>query len=252
MILEQLKFIESIHSTNVTLMEERSNYLEHWDKRFDFYGIFTDEQTQGKGLGSNKWVSHKGQNILISFIFQPPITIQNQFYFNQFFAISIFTFLSRYVDHLSIKWPNDIYVGNKKIAGILIEHTIQGSQLLSTIAGVGININQLQFDPTLPNPTSLAQITGKKFEINTLILELASVLEDQYNLIKNSNYKRLEQHYFSHLYQFQKWAQYRIKDQLITGKIVGLSSFGQLQIESESGAIHTCNYKEVQFIIPIE
>ncbi len=252
MILEQLKFIESIHSTNVTLMEECSKYLEHWDKRFDFYGIYTDEQTQGKGLGSNKWVSHKGQNILISFIFQPPITTQNQFYFNQFFAISIFTFLSRYIENLSIKWPNDIYVGNKKIAGILIEHSIQGSNLQCTIAGVGININQTRFDPTILNPTSLAQISGKEFDVTMLISELMRILEKQYQLIKEQKFEVLEQNYLSHLYQYQKWTQYRIKDQLITGRIVGLSPFGQLLIESESGAIYTCNYKEVKFLIPTE
>jgi BirA family transcriptional regulator, biotin operon repressor / biotin---[acetyl-CoA-carboxylase] ligase len=252
MILEQLKFFESIHSTNVTLMNEYSIYLEHWDKRFDFYGIYTDEQTQGKGLGSNKWVSHKGQNILISFLFQPPITIQNQFYFNQYFSIAIFTFLSRYLDNLTIKWPNDIYVGNKKIAGILIEHSIQGSNLQCTIAGVGININQTRFDPTIFNPTSLAQIIGKEFDIKTLISELVSVLEAQYHLIKEQKYEVLEQIYLSHLYQYQKWAQYRINDQLITGRIIGLSPFGQLQIESDTCELYTCNYKEVKFIIPTE
>jgi BirA family biotin operon repressor/biotin-[acetyl-CoA-carboxylase] ligase len=252
MILEQLKFFESIHSTNVTLMNEHSIYLEHWDKRFDFYGIYTDEQTQGKGLGSNKWVSHKGQNILISFLFQPPITIQNQFYFNQYFSIAIFTFLSRYLENLSIKWPNDIYVGNKKIAGILIEHSIQGSNLQCTIAGVGININQTCFDPTVLNPTSLAQITGKEFDIKTLISELVGVLEAQYHLIKEQKYEVLEQIYLSHLFQYQKWAQYLIKDQLITGRIIGLSPFGQLQIESDTGELYTCNYKEVKFLTPTD
>ncbi|MBP1673296.1 MAG: biotin--[acetyl-CoA-carboxylase] ligase [Bacteroidetes bacterium] len=252
MILEQLKFFESIHSTNVTLMNEHSFYLEHWDKRFDFYGIYTDEQTQGKGLGSNTWYSHKGQNILISFLFQPPITIQNQFYFNQYFSLAIYTFLSRYVDNLTIKWPNDIYAGNKKIAGILIEHSIQGSNLQCTIAGVGININQTRFDPTILNPTSLAQITGKEFDVTMLISELMRILEKQYQLIKEQKFEVLEQNYLSHLYQYQKWAQYRIKDQLITGRIMGLSSYGQLLIECESGAIYTCNYKEVKFLILTE
>ena len=249
MKLEQLQFIETTHSTNVTLRENASLTLQDWDKDSHFYGIYTLEQTQGKGLGSNRWLSQRGQNILISFLFQPPITIQNQFYFNQYFAIAIRHFLSSFIENPLIKWPNDIYVGNKKIAGILIEHSIQGDRLKYSVAGVGININQTTFDPEIPNPTSLRLLTGQEYKITDLILELVKSLNETYHLILNQEFSELEQEYLNHLFQYQTTARYLIQEQEIIGTIVGLSPIGQLLIQSETGELHTCNYKEVKFLI---
>lgn len=249
MKLEQLQFIETTHSTNVTLRENASLYLQDWDKDSHFYGIYTLEQTQGKGLGSNRWLSQRGQNILISFLFQPPITIQNQFYFNQYFAIAIRNFLSKYIKDPKIKWPNDIYVGNKKIAGILIEHSIQGDILKYSIAGVGININQTSFEPEIPNPTSLSILTGKKYDIPTLVHQLVDSLNESYHLILNQEFTKLEQEYLNHLFQYQTVARYLIHEQAFSGTIVGLSPIGQLLIQNENGTLHTCNYKEVKFLL---
>ena len=246
---EQLQFIETTHSTNVTLREKALSYLQDWDKESYFYGIYTHEQTEGKGLGNNRWLSQSGQNILISFLFQPPITIQNQFYFNQYFAIAIRDFLSKFIENPIIKWPNDIYVGNKKIAGILIEHSIQGDTLKYSIAGVGININQTFFEPEIPNPTSLSILTGKMFDISELIDQLVDSLNDQYQLIMNLNFKKLEEEYLTHLFQYQTTARYMIQEQEMIGSIVGLSPIGQLLIQSATGELYTCNYKEVKFLL---
>lgn len=249
MKMEQLQFIETTHSTNVTLRENASLTLQDWNKDYHFYGIYTLEQTQGKGLGANRWLSQRGQNILISFLFQPPITIQNQFYFNQYFALAIRDFLSKFIENPMIKWPNDIYVGNKKIAGILIEHSIQGDTLKYSIAGVGININQTLFEPEIPNPTSLSILTGITFDIPELIDQLADSLNEHYHLIMNQNYKNLEEEYLTHLFQYQITARYLIQEQEIIGTIVGLSPIGQLLIQSATGELYTCNYKEVKFLL---
>lgn len=249
MKMEQLQFIETTHSTNVTLRENASLTLQEWNKDYHFYGIYTLEQTQGKGLGSNRWLSQRGQNILISFLFQPPITIQNQFYFNQYFALAIRDFLSKFIENPMIKWPNDIYVGNKKIAGILIEHSIQGDTLKYSIAGVGININQTLFEPEIPNPTSLSILTGITFDIPELIDQLADSLNEHYHLIMNQNFKNLEEEYLTHLFQYQITARYLIQEQEIIGTIVGLSPIGQLLIQSATGELYTCNYKEVKFLL---
>ena len=249
MKMEQLQFIETTHSTNVTLRKNASLTLQDWNKDYHFYGIYTLEQTQGKGLGSNRWLSQRGQNILISFLFQPPITIQNQFYFNQYFALAIRDFLSKFIENPMIKWPNDIYVGNKKIAGILIEHSIQGDTLKYSIAGVGININQTLFEPEIPNPTSLSILTGITFDIPELIDQLADSLNEHYHLIMNQNYKNLEEEYLTHLFQYQITARYLIQEQEIIGTIVGLSPIGQLLIQSATGELYTCNYKVVKFLL---
>lgn len=250
MKMEPLQFIETTHSTNVTLQEKSSETLNHWDKSFNFYGIYTNEQTQGKGLGSNKWCSTKGQNILVSFLFQPPITPQNQFYFNQFFALSIRKFLAQFVENPKIKWPNDIYVHDEKIAGILIEHAIQGEHLKYSIAGVGININQISFDSNIPNPTSLKLRTGETYDIHELVLNLNTILQKEYHLIQEHQWETLKQEYIQHFYQYQTVAQYEILGKRVTGKITGISSFGQLMLEDLNGDPYLCNYKEIKFIHP--
>lgn len=250
MKIAQLQFIETTHSTNVTLQEKSSEFLNHWDKSFNFYGIYTNEQTQGKGLGSNKWCSAMGQNILVSFLFQPQITPQNQFYFNQFFSLSIRKFLAQFIENPKIKWPNDIYIEDHKIAGILIEHAIQSENIKYSIAGVGININQTSFDASIPNPTSLKLLTGKTFDIHTLVHNLISILEDEYHLIQEQELESLNQQYLQHLYQYQTLAQYEILEQPVSGKITGISPFGQLIIEDTTNQLHTCNYKEIKFIHP--
>ena len=246
---DQVQFIETTHSTNVTIRENLSIYLKYGFGEFPFYAIYTHGQTEGKGLGSNKWLSQHGENLLISFLFQPPITVQNQFYFNQYFAISVRNFLAQYVNNPLIKWPNDIYVGNKKIAGILIEHGVQGNSLTYSIAGVGININQTHFEPELPNPTSVALITGKMYPLADMISQLTSVLKDHYHLILNEDFSSLKKVYLTHLFQYQKRAQYIIKGEEINGTIIGLAPFGQLMIQTDSKEIFTCNFKEVQFIL---
>lgn len=247
---EPLQFIETTHSTNVTLQEKSSETINQWDKSFNFYGIYTNEQTQGKGLGSNKWCSAKGQNILVSFLFQPPITPQNQFYFNQYFSLSIRKFLAQFIENPKIKWPNDIYVEDQKIAGILIEHSIQGEEIKYSIAGVGININQISFDETIPNPTSLKLLTGKTYNIHELVQNLATILEAKYHLIQEQKLETLNQEYLQHLYQYQTLAHYEILGQPVSGKITGISPFGQLLVEDVSQHIHTCNYKEIRFLHP--
>lgn len=247
---DQVQFIETTHSTNVTLRENLSRYLKYGFDEFPFYAIYTHKQTDGKGLGSNRWLSQDGENLLISFLFQPPITVQNQFYFNQYFAISVRQFLAQYVQNPIIKWPNDIYVGNKKMAGILIEHGVQGNTLTYSIAGVGININQTLFEPELPNPTSVALITGKKNTITEMIPRLTDTLTNLYHLILHEDFSKLQEIYLNHLFQYQKPAQYIIKGEEFTGTITGLSPFGQLIIETESKKVFTCHYKEVQFILP--
>lgn len=158
----------------------------------DFFCVFTNFQTTGKGQGSKTWQSEKGENILASFYFQSQILPNQQFYFNYFFALTIREVISLYVDNVFIKKPNDIFVADKKIAGILIEHHIQGEKLNYSIAGVGININQTQFDTTLPNPTSLQLITGKTFNRETILEQIMQTGKAYYQKLQTGAFQELE------------------------------------------------------------
>jgi BirA family biotin operon repressor/biotin-[acetyl-CoA-carboxylase] ligase len=192
-------FVETTPSTNLLLTQMIENKTEEIFP--DFFCVAANEQTAAKAQGNKTWLSAKGENILVSFYFQPLLLPPQQIYFNYFFALTIRKTLSLFVNNVMIKQPNDIYVGNKKIAGILIEHHIQGKKLSYTVAGVGININQAQFDPTLPNPTSLKLITGKMFDREIILEKIVQIGKKYYSKLQKGAFSELENDflYFCHL-----------------------------------------------------
>jgi len=195
-------FVETTHSTNSLLNEMVEN---NEGKPFpDFFGVVTDFQTAGKGQGSKTWQSRRGENVLVSFYFQPSITPAQQIYFNYFFALTIRKAISIYVNNVTIKKPNDILADGQKIAGILIEHHIQGVKLKYSVAGVGINVNQTQFDPVLPNPVSLQLITGKEFDRGNILEEIVQIGQKYYNKLQNGALMELENEYESYVRNVQK------------------------------------------------
>jgi BirA family biotin operon repressor/biotin-[acetyl-CoA-carboxylase] ligase len=170
----------------------------------DFFCVAADEQTAAKAQGNKTWLSNKGENILVSFYFQPPLLPPQQIYFNYFFALTIRETLSLFVDHVMIKKPNDIYVEDKKIAGILIEHHIQGEKLNYTVAGVGININQTQFDASLPNPVSLKLITGSTFNREMILEQLVKFGKEYYHLLQKGAFTELENEFLLKVFLTQQ------------------------------------------------
>jgi len=192
-------FVETTHSTNLLLNEIVENNKNMGTRLPDFFCMATNFQTAGKGQGNKIWMSEKGENILASFYFQPLILPSQQIYFNYFFALTIRKMLSLYVNNVKIKKPNDIYVDDKKIAGILIEHHIQGEKLNYSVAGIGININQTQFDTALPNPTSLKLVTGKEFDRKIILEEIVQIGKTYYNALQNGAFMDLENEYESYV-----------------------------------------------------
>ena len=192
-------FVETTHSTNLLLNEIVENSKNMGAHLPDFFCVAANFQTAGKGQGSKSWLSGKGENVLASFYFQPLILPSQQIYFNYFFALTIRKLISLYVNNVKIKKPNDIYVEDKKIAGMLIEHHIQGEKLNYSVAGVGININQTQFDAALPNPTSLMLITGKEFDREIILKEIVQLGKEYYNKLQNNALMDLETEYESYV-----------------------------------------------------
>jgi len=189
-------FVETTNSTNLLLNEIVEKNSEK--SLPDFYCVVADFQTAGKGQGSKTWQSAKGENILVSFYFQPNISPNQQIYFNYFFALTIRKVISLYVNNVTIKKPNDIWVDDKKIAGILIEHHIQGEKLKYSVAGVGINVNQTQFDPELPNPTSLNLILKSTLSREKILEEIIEIGKKYYEKLRNGAFLELEREYEEH------------------------------------------------------
>ena len=129
-------------------------------------------------------------------------------------------FLTSYTSAISIKWPNDIYVKNDKIAGILIENSIMGDQIENTIAGIGININQTEFASDAPNPVSLASLTGKQYDLNDCLIQLASDLDKRYKFLISGDFDLIRLDYISRLYRYKQWSKFRDVNGLFRGRIL--------------------------------
>lgn len=214
-----------------------------------FTTILAGYQTAGRGQGSNRWHSAPGENLLASIYFRPPIPAARQFAFNQYFALAVRKALLPYCPNVLIKWPNDIYVNGKKIAGILIEHAVSGDKLSYTIAGIGLNVNEIDFPKELPNPTSIALETGCSLDITDLMGQLLNACAALYPQLENPNFAELEQEYLSHLFRRGEWAQFLIAGQHEEARIEGLDKYGRLLLEGRNGQHWCCGMKEVSFVL---
>ena len=162
-------------------------------------------------------------------------------------------------EDVKIKWPNDIYVANKKIAGILIENSVSGNKLQQSIIGIGININQDKFSTELPNPTSLKLVMGKEFDLRECLEELCSCIESRYLQLRQPHpiplpkgEGTIDADYLKNLYRFGEWANYKYKSDTdkyreLKAKITGVAKIGKLIIETEKGETLECDFKELRF-----
>lgn len=212
--------------------------------------IHTNYQTAGRGHGGNKWESEENKNLLISIVLFPSmINPADQFLLSISVSLGICDFLVRYTPEISIKWPNDIYVKNDKIAGILIENSIMGDLIEHTVAGIGININQTKFRSDAPNPVSLADLTGKQYDLSECLGQLASSLDKRYKYLISGDFELMKRDYLSRLYRFKQWGRYRDMNGLFNGKISNVLDNGKILIEREGGSVTEYSFKEIDFIL---
>lgn len=208
-------------------------------------------QTQGRGQIGSSWESEAGKNITISIILYPSfLPIRQQFILNQAISLGIFDFISKFIStQVKIKWPNDLLVRDKKIAGTLIQNILSSNIFQSSVIGVGINVNQVLFKSDAPNPTSLKLETKKEYDVNSLIDLLCSAIEKRYLQLRAGNISILQQDYLNNLHQFQEEAIYQRTDnrEIFSGKIVGIDESGKLIIDHKKGQ-SAFSMKEVRFL----
>jgi len=211
--------------------------------------VIAQEQLRGRGQINNSWESEKGKNLLLSIVLYPNfLSIQNQFLISKVIALAVSDLVSCFVEDVFIKWPNDIYVGEKKIAGILIENAIMGSEICWVVAGVGLNINQIEFKSEAPNPISLASLTGREHHLDELLNLLLHNINCWYNLLKINQFEEVDREYLSRLYRFNEVANYSDSNGFFSGKIRGVNQYGHLVIQKSDGEICSYSFKEVAFL----
>ena len=212
--------------------------------------ISTNYQSAGRGQGGNKWESEEGKNLLISVILFPSmIAPEDQFLLSMAVSLGICDFLERYTSGISVKWPNDIYVNNDKIAGILIENSIMGESIEHTIAGIGININQTTFCSDAPNPVSLTNLTGKQYDLAVCLDQLISDLDKRYKLLIGEESVDVRHDYLSRLYRHNQWCKYKDINGPFTGCLLNVTTSGRLNVEREDGRVNVYSFKEIDFIL---
>ena len=210
--------------------------------------IWAVEQTRGKGEGDNKWESEAGKNLTITIIFRPSFLLPaNQFYLLQIVTLGIYDFLKTYIDEVFIKWPNDLYIGGNKIAGILIENSIIGEKIDYSIAGVGININQTRFPSSLENPTSLKISTNIHYKLEESLDLLNLHVTKNYQLLRKGKFEEINRRYQSVLYKLGKLSAFHFLGKKISGTIKGVADTGELLLELESGEIRSFGFKELVY-----
>ena len=207
-------------------------------------------QKNGRGQQGNQWESEAGKNMLATVILYPRfLNGGKQFAISKIVSLSLVEFLKNKTDDVSIKWPNDIYVGNKKIAGILIENTINGNNLFSSVLGIGLNLNQVRFLSDAPNPISLKQITGNEYDLETVASEILGSILNWYEKIEAGNFSEIDSAYFSQLFRSGEWGKYSKDGNFFEAKITGIGEFGQLQLEKRDGTVDEFMFKEVEFVL---
>ena len=166
--------------------------------------------------------------------------------------MGVLDFLSRFrtEQRCSIKWPNDIYAGDRKIAGILIQNTFCGIAYESCIAGIGVNINQETFSPGLTNPVSLKHLTGMNYPVKDAVDIIITSIDERYGQLKQGLYTTIDRDYRDQLLGIDEWRDYFVDKKLIKGRIMGVDESGMLRIEMENGSIQSFNHGEIEFIFP--
>jgi BirA family transcriptional regulator, biotin operon repressor / biotin---[acetyl-CoA-carboxylase] ligase len=212
--------------------------------------VLAQHQKKGRGQQGNSWESEFGKNLLASFILFPQfLTAAKQFYLSKIVSLALFDFLKSETNEVSIKWPNDIYIQNKKIAGILIENSVKGMNVSSAIIGIGLNLNQENFISEAPNPVSLKQITGKDYNSETVAGQISECFFIWYEKLHAGYFNEIDTNYYNQLFRVNEWALFSKQGIQFEAKISGIGEFGQLILEERNGVFSEYMFKEVEFEI---
>ena len=213
--------------------------------------VVTSHQTRGKGTDTNTWESEKDKNLTFSVILYPAFAADQQFVLNKAISLGIYNFLKTELPQspVSIKWPNDIYIGDKKVCGILIQNSIIGYKFDYVVVGIGLNVNQEIFISDAPNPVSLKMITKKDYHLDEVLDKLLNSIFEKYSLVQQNKGRLIENEYYQAMYRLMEWHPYRINNVQITARITGTSPYGQLMMQTQALQEITCDLKDVKFVI---
>lgn len=234
--------LSSVDSTNNYLMAYKPREGETMTV------VYADEQTAGRGQGSNHWESEPGKNLTFSVLVHPTmVPVMRQFLLSEAGALALWDVLGQYLgaDDVKMKWPNDIYWKDKKISGTLIETRLGGGHVKDCVYGIGIDVNQEKFVSDAPNPVSMKQILGHDVDLKELLNKIIDSFKKYYAAIENGEYAAISELYHSGLYRAHGFHRYKDKDGEFEAAIVEVEDSGNLILRDREGCIRSYAFKEV-------
>lgn len=237
--------IYRIATTTSTNDEARDKRYRHGDV------VWAERQTAGRGQRGHVWHSPEGENLTFSLVLEPQfLPVSEQFLLSEAIALALTDTFAKYGIDTRIKWTNDIYAGDRKIVGMLIEHNCSGTTLSRTVAGIGINVNQTEFDPALPNPVSMAQLTGRTFDREEVLGTFLETCERRYEQLCRGDRKSLQAVYRARMYRLGERHIYRIPGRGETeGTIEGVRPTGELLVRHTDGTQREYLFGEIEFVL---
>ena len=209
--------------------------------------ILAENQTNGRGQRGSVWQSESSKNLILSiYLEHSDLEIHHQEALTHFTSIAILNCLSKFGISSVIKWPNDLLVTKKKIAGILIENQLRGNKITSSVIGIGLNILQTEFD--FPGSTSILSILNKSVHKEEVFETLIFELNSSYLQLQNKAYAKLKENYLNNLWLLGVSSIFERNNTFFNGIIRGTDSFGRLEIEDVDG-IKTYDLKEIKFTL---
>lgn len=232
-------------------VDSTNNYCMRLAQQGEHEGIAVAAyiQEQGRGQRGNSWVSEEGKNLTFSLLLHPTfLKVEEQFALSKVIALSICDWIRNAGIEPKIKWPNDIYAGDKKVCGILIENSFSSPVLEISVVGVGLNLNQTTFSADIPNPISMHLLTGKFFKPEIVLSELMGFIQRRYLQLGNSQLRlTIDEDYINNLYRFNEFHFFVSDEGRFKAKIIKIKPIGELVLETEDGTQKSYAFKEVAF-----
>ncbi|MGB1216620.1 MAG: biotin--[acetyl-CoA-carboxylase] ligase [Saprospiraceae bacterium] len=214
--------------------------------------LLAHEQFAGRGQMGNQWLTQAKMNLTFSLVLTP-VFLQfpaEHFLLNEVVVLAIKDALDDMgLGNVKVKWPNDVMVDDKKIAGILIQNTIAGKGMKHSVIGIGLNVNQMEFPDGANKATSMKKVLGKEIPLNKMLNLLCQRIEYYYLKLKRGNIAFLEEEYHNSLYKMGEKSMYERADgSSFLGEIKGVKRMGFLQVENEKNEIESFQFKEIKFL----
>lgn len=209
--------------------------------------IITNNQTSGRGQRGNSWETKPGENLTFSLVLKPLfLKASEQFLLTQCVSLGLYDFLTKKLDHeVKIKWPNDMFVQNRKVCGMLIENILQRDSIQWSVVGIGLNVNQTEF--TSERAASLRTFSGSVSDLDKALQDLLLCIEVRYLSLRQGNTDLLKKNYNDALLGFRENRKFNVKQEKIDGIIQGVDAVGRLMLQT-SQENKVFDIKEIEFV----